>query len=357
MTLRELRYLVALADHLHFGRAADACHITQSTLSIQLRKLESYLGQTLVNRQGARPRLTAIGEQIVERARRLLTEADAILALTRLRGGPLQGALTLGIIPTLAPYYLPDLLETLGTAYPNLHLIVHEGLTAELCAGLEDGSLDAALLAVPVPLAGQARWPECLRCEAVAQPLPEALDPGAHEQRVLFDEAFFVALPPDHPVANQADVATDDLDGTDLLLLTDGHCLRGQALEVCRRRELPTDEALDCRATSLETLLQLVASGRGCTLLPALAARHVNPARVAIRPLRGGEMRRIGLVWRRTHSRSQAFELLADTLSRSLPPEITSSLPAPGWSRFERFAESPARPADAAGGPDRRLRH
>lgn len=327
MTLRELRYLVALADLRHFGQAADACHVTQSTLSIQLRKLEGYLGQTLVDRQGNRPTLTPIGEQIVERARRLLAEADSILTLTRLRSGPLEGAVTLGIIPTLAPYYLPDLLQTVGTSFPKLRLMVQEGLTADLCGRLADGSLDAALLALPTPLANFIRSPDCANCEATVQSLPESLSPDTYEGRVLFDEPFSVALPPGHPRADQGSVAPEELDDLELLLLTDGHCLSGQALDICRRREQQADDTVDCRATSLETLLHLVSAGRGCTLLPALATRHVNPLLVAVRPLRSGEYRRIGLVWRRTHPRGRELELLADTLGSAPPCETISRSP------------------------------
>lgn len=319
MTLRELRYLVALADHRHFGRAADSCHVTQSTLSAQLRKLESYLGQTLVDRQGKQPTLTPIGEQIVERARRLLAEADAILALTRMRRGPLEGALTLGIIPTLAPYYLPHLLRVVEAAFPKLQLVVQEGLTADLCERLDDQSIDTALLALPRPLAPMTRSAECLRCEAAVQALPRLLDPEAYDERVLFDEPFWVALPLGHAAAAEADVAPCELDDLRLLLLTDGHCLRGQALEVCRGSEAQTDDSADCRATSLETLQHLVAAGRGCTLLPALAVCHADPARLSVKRLRGGEHRRIGLVWRRSHPRAQEFDLLADTLRRTAP--------------------------------------
>lgn len=327
MTLRELRYLVALADHRHFGRAADACHITQSTLSIQLRKLEGYLGQTLVDRQGSRPTLTLIGEQIVERARRLLNEADGILALTRMRNGPLEGGMTLGIIPTLAPYYLPHLLQTVGIAFPKLQLIVYEGLTADLCSRLDEGSLDAALLALPKPLAAFSHSADCVKCEAVVQALPESLDLETYQLSVLFDEPFRAAIPTAHPLARYGDVASGELDALELLLLTDGHCLRGQALDICQRHE-PQDEAVDCRATSLETLLHLVAAGRGCTLLPALAARHVDPARIAVRSLRGGECRRIGLVWRRTNPRGHEFELLANSLLDAAPDE---TIPWPAY--------------------------
>lgn len=331
MTLRELRYLIALADHRHFGRAAAACHVTQPTLSAQIRKLENYLGQTLVDRQGRQPALTPIGEQIAERARRLIAEADAILGLTRLHRGPLVGALTLGIIPTLAPYYLPQLLETVGVAFPRLQLIVQEGVTADLCARLEEQSLDAALLALPTPLAQTAcAFTECPRCEAAVQTLPRPLDVEVYEREVLFDEPFWVALPADHVLAEAQDVAAAALGDLKLLLLADGHCLRGQALAVCRSSEADSDDAADFRATSLETLKQLVVAGRGCTLLPALAASQAGSEHLAVKPLRGGESRRIGLVWRRNHLRSRELGLLADTLRQALPAGTVAWPPEPG---------------------------
>lgn len=299
MTLRELRYLVALADHQHFGRAAEACHVTQPTLSAQLKKLEDYLGQTLVDREPRVPTLTPVGAQIVERARRLLAEADDILRLTRSRGGPLQGALNLGLIPTLAPYYLPSALQALKLAYPKLQLIVQEDLTATLLGRLRDSLLDAALLALPAPLDHEA-------CVVVP----------------LFDEPFWLACPADHPLATEATVPAAALAGLKLLLLTEGHCLRGQALAVCRIGEAAGDEAADCRATSLETLRQLVAAGLGCTLLPALAVSGPQPAALVVRALAGGESRRIGLVWRRGHARHEELLLLARLLQQTLPDGV-----------------------------------
>ena len=345
MTLRELRYLIALADHRHFGRAAASCHVTQPTLSAQIRKLENYLGQMLVDRQGRQPALTPIGEQIVERARRLIAEADAILTLTRLHRGPLVGVLTLGIIPTLAPYYLPHLLETVGASYPKLQLVVQEGITADLCGRLEEQSLDAALLALPTPLAQTAcAFTECPRCEAAVQPLPRPLDVDVYERQVLFDEPFWAALPPGHALAEAQDVAADALSDLKLLLLADGHCLRGQALEVCRLSEIDTDDVADCRATSLETLKRLVAAGRGCTLLPALAAGQADSDQLSVKQLRGGEFRRIGLVWRRAHPRSREIGLLADTLRQALPPGTVA------WPPEQRYASMPGRPMPGVAG-------
>jgi LysR family hydrogen peroxide-inducible transcriptional activator len=299
MTLRELRYLVALAEHQHFGRAAEACHVTQPTLSAQLRKLEDYLGHTLVDREPKVPTLTPIGAQIVERARRLLAEADDILRLTRLRSGPLAGALNLGIIPTLAPYYLPTALSALRQAYPKLQLIVQEEVTGHLIAKLGEQLLDAALLA-----------------------LPTGLDERGHVEVPLFDEPFYVAAPLGHPLSALESVPGSALADQKLLLLTDGHCLRGQALEVCGLIEVPRDDSADCRATSLETLRQLVCAGLGCTLLPALAVRDADGDRLIVRPLAQGESRRIGLVWRRGHSRDAELHLLAEALKQALPDAV-----------------------------------
>lgn len=305
MTLRELRYLVALADHRHFGRAAEACHVTQPTLSAQLRKLEDYLGHSLIDRQARQFTLTPLGEQVVERARRLLTEADDILELTRHRTTPLSGALSLGIIPTLAPYYLPELLRTLATPFPKLRLIVQEDLTTALGEKLDAQLLDAALLALPTPFA-----------------------PERHDERPLFDEPFWAALPAAAEEAqgpSEAALEVDALDRLPLLLLTDGHCLRGQALAVCAHRDRETDDGADCRASSLETLRQLVSAGLGYTLLPQLATRDLDPQRVVIRPLAGAPFRRIGLVWRQGHPRARELRLLAETLAAHPPGGLSLS--------------------------------
>jgi len=321
MTLRELRYLVALADHQHFGRAAEACHVTQPTLSAQLKKLEDYLGQTLVDREPRVPTLTPVGAQIVERARRLLAEADDILRLTRSRGGPLQGALNLGLIPTLAPYYLPSALQALRVAYPKLQLIVQEDLTATLLGRLRESLLDAALLALPAPI-----------------------DHEACVEMPLFDEPFWLACPADHPLAAETAVPVEALAGLKLLLLTEGHCLRGQALAACRISETAGDEAADCRAASLETLRQLVAAGLGCTLLPALAVSGPQPSTLVVRPLAGGESRRIGLVWRRGHPRHEELLLLARVLQQALPDGVRAIAADPGARAAEPLRSPSATP-------------
>src|ERR1700730_1114871 len=211
MTLRELRYLVALANRAHFGRAADDCHVSQPTLSTQIRKLEEYLGLTLIERNAKSFAFTAIGRDVVEKARRIVREVDALLSSTRTPQGPLTGSLNLGAIPTLAPYFLPQLLPLVKSRYKQLQLVVHEDLTGHLLERLRGYQIDAALLALP-------------------------LDGGEDfEELPLFDEPFCFACPPRHPLAQSKGVTEADMIGETMLLLADGHCLRGQALAACGR--------------------------------------------------------------------------------------------------------------------------
>ena len=298
MTLRELRYLVALAEQRHFGRAARACHVSQPTLSTQLKKLEDFLGATLFERTNKALHITPIGEQVVARARRVLAEADAIVELTRQKSEPLSGPLNLGVIPTLSPYLLPWLLPVLGQAYPRLRLIVHEDLTDHLLARLKDHRIDAALLCLPV------------REEAF-------------EAQAIFDEPFFLASPPGHALSEAVAVRPSDLRKEPMLFLTEGHCLRDQTLAVCGLTAPPDDvEAADFRATSLETIRQMVASGMGCTLLPAMALDKAKERPFEVRRLAVEASRRIGLVWRRTYPKAGDLYLLAEAVRRNLPPSV-----------------------------------
>ena len=295
MTLQELRYLVALADHGHFGRAAEACHVSQPTLSTQLKKLEDYLGVTLFERTNRALHITPIGGEIVARARGILAEAEGIIALARQTSGPLTGPLSLGIIPSLSPYLLPWLLPTLGRAYPGLRLAVFEDITDTILERLREHRIEAALIALPIT--------------------DQSLDVSP-----LFDEPFFLACPSDHPLAEIAEVRQSDLQRQRLLLLTDGHCLRDQALAVCGLAELPADQdRADFRATSLETIRQMVAAGMGCTLLPAMAIDSERDHRLAIRPLAGNASRRIGLAWRNTYPKADDLAQLAATIRQNLP--------------------------------------
>ena len=301
MTLRELRYLIALADRAHFGRAAEDCHISQPTLSTQIRKLEEYLGVALIERNAKSVSLTPIGEEVVRSARQIVTQADALLAATRVPRGPLEGRLSIGIIPTLGPYFLPSFIPLTKSRFPRLQLAVHEDLTQHLLERLRNYQIDAALLALP-------------------------LENHDLEFVPLFDEPFWFACAPQHPLAQAEWVAEADLSEETLLLLADGHCLRGQALAACGRQAEPDD---DFRAVSLETICQLVAAGLGCTLLPALAARRPMWPKppLSIRPMRSNnDSRRIGLVWRRGYPKAHELEMLANLVRQNLP-EGTRAVP------------------------------
>jgi LysR family transcriptional regulator, hydrogen peroxide-inducible genes activator len=304
VTLTELRYLVALANRGHFGRAAEDCHVSQPTLSTQIRKLEEYLGVTLIERNAKLFSLTSMGQEVVEKARKILGQVDALLASTRKSHEPLTGPLNLGVIPSLAPYLLPQLLPLIKNHYPQLHLVVHEDLTEHLLERLRAYQIDAALLALP-------------------------LDRGDFEEIPLFDEPFWFACPAQHPLAALKTVSEADLCDVPLLLLADGHCLRGQALAACGRTGANDERIDDFRAASLETICQLVAAGFGCTLLPALAARppQDHEPSFVIRPLRSRKAtRRIGLVWRRGDQKSQELALLAALVRDNAPRGTRTAL-------------------------------
>jgi LysR family transcriptional regulator, hydrogen peroxide-inducible genes activator len=246
LSLRALGYLVALAETRHFGKAAELCFVSQPTLSAQIKKMEDQLGVQLVER-GQQVRLTDIGERVVERARRAIEEAREIEELARTFQDPLAGELRIGLIPTVGPYLLPHVAGPLRERFPRLKLLLLEHQTHRLIELLKGGALDVGILALPIPA--------------------ERLS-----TRELYNETFQVALPLDHPLARRGRLSLEDLDGETLLLLEDGHCLRDQALAACRLARVR--EAPDFRATSLETLRQMVAAGVGITLLPSLAVEQ-----------------------------------------------------------------------------------
>jgi LysR family transcriptional regulator, hydrogen peroxide-inducible genes activator len=300
MTLQELRYLVALADKGHFVRAAEACHVGQSTLSTQLKKLEDYLGVTLFERNKHRLQLTPIGEQIVAQARVALSVVEQIRVLARRDHEPMNGPLRLGVIPTLGPYLIPHLLPGIRNRFPDLHLFLREDLTDHLLERLRHGHLDALLLALP------------LRGDDI-------------ETMGLFRESFVVALPSGHRLAAQCVVTQSDLARENLLLLEEGHCMRDQALAICA--EQPTDQREELKAKSIETLRQMVAAGVGCTLLPRLAslpgAGSLRDDTVLIRPFAPPQpTRTIGLAWRRHFPRESTLRALAEMIRDRLPPEV-----------------------------------
>jgi LysR family transcriptional regulator, hydrogen peroxide-inducible genes activator len=292
-TLKQLQYLTALHIHGHFGRAADACFVTQSTLSAGLRELESLLGAQLVERNRRVVRFSPLGERVVAKAYAVLREADALAALTRDAGQPLAGPLRLGVIPTIAPYLLPRVLPAVRAAWPDLQLYLREDMSGAACEALARGTLDAVLLALP--------W-DCGQVASIA----------------LFDDPFCLVFRagdlPDPPPA----VAPDSIDDTTLLLLEDGHCLKDQALAVCGRPELRADSTH--RGTSLVTLVQMVAGGLGQTLVPqmALDAGLIAGSGLIARPLTGGAARTIALVWRQGSLRAAEFALLAGTLQEAV---------------------------------------
>ncbi|HEX3403952.1 MAG TPA: LysR substrate-binding domain-containing protein [Acetobacteraceae bacterium] len=298
MTLAELRYLVAVADLSHFGRAAERCRVTQPTLSSQLRKLEEGLGVPLVERTTRFVTLTPVGTAVVAHARRILEEADQIAELVRHRHGTLMSVLRLGIIPTLSPYILPLLLNRLHKRFPGLRMVLREDLTANLVAALDTYALDVLLIALPEQTAGYRGMP-------------------------LFLEPFCFACPSGHKLSNRPVVTERELKHERLLLLDEGHCLRDQALEVCGDHISDNRGASDdFRATSLETICEMVAAGLGCTLLPAMAVPHLTARHkhIEVRPLVAAKAhRRIGLLWRASFPRGEDLEEFGRFITGQLP--------------------------------------
>ncbi len=300
MTLQELRYVVALADKGHFVRAAEACHVGQSTLSTQLKKLEAYLNVTLFERSRHRLRATPIGVRIIEQARIALAVVEEIKELAKVGNHPMSGPMRLGVIPTLGPYLVPHLLPEIRARFPDLSIRLREDLTEHLLGRLRDGRLDALLLALPV------------RGDDV-----ETLE--------LFHESFVVALPNGHRLAARRHIAAADLEAENLLLLEEGHCMRHQALAICAQQGAGQREEL--MATSIETLRQMVAAGVGCTLLPQLAALpgtgSLRDDAVLIRRFVAPQpTRTIGLVWRRRFPRESTLRALGVLIRDRLPPAV-----------------------------------
>jgi len=276
MNLRDLRYLVALADLKHFGRAAEASFVSQPTLSTQIKKLEEELGVPLIERNPRNVLLTDVGEAVVARARLMLREADEIKNIARRAKDPASGAVKIGIFPTLGPYLLPHVVPQIVAKFPKLELMLFEEKTEIILKKLHDGELDAGILALPIH------------------------DDTLHSE-FLFEEPFVLAVPATHRMAKQKKVKLSDLSEERLLLLDDGHCLRDQALEVCQIAGAV--ERSGFRATSLETLRHMVSANVGMTLLPALAVRPPAPAtaNVVLIPFADPQPhRRIAMVWRRT---------------------------------------------------------
>ena len=303
-TIKQLRYLCAVVEHGHFGKAARACHVSQSTLSAGILELEEVLGASLLERNNRNLVLTGLGEAVVERARALLVDVEDLVALCQASAQPFTGSLRLGVIPTIAPFMLPGLLHALREAHPAFRPFIREDQSQPLIDALHRGELDILLLALPFP------------AEAV-------------ETMSLFRDPFLLASPPEDALAGKADLRTGDLRGRELLLLEDGHCLREHALEACKLRD--SEVSLPYQATSLITVMQMVASGIGVTLLPEMAVRAgaVPAADVAVTAFGDpGVSREIGLMWRRKTPRSNEFRLLGEFIGAYQESGANAGTPA-----------------------------
>jgi LysR family hydrogen peroxide-inducible transcriptional activator len=292
-TLKQLQYLVALKDAGHFGRAADACFVTQSTLSAGLRELETLIGVTLVERTRRVVRFTPLGDRIADKARRVLREAEELGDIARAAGRPLSGEMRMSVIPTIAPFMLPHILPRLRRDYPDLKLFLREEPSGPACEGLHNGRTDCVLLALP------------FACGDVA----------SHH---LFDDKLFVAYQPQDMPTAPLTIPASLIDETRLLLLEDGHCLKDHALSACNRPELRAEATM--LGTSLHTIVQMVDNGLGMTMLPemALKAGILDHTSIVARPLDADNaVRRIALVWRRASPREKDFALLAEALAEA----------------------------------------
>jgi LysR family hydrogen peroxide-inducible transcriptional activator len=310
-TIKQLQYLVALRQHGHFGKAADACFVTQSTLSAGLRELETLLGVTLVERTRRVVRFTPLGQKVADKAVRVIRETEELADLARVEGQPLHGELRMGVIPTIAPFLLPTMLPRLRSQWPKLKLYLREETSQAACDALHRGHLDCVLLAMP------------FAC-------------GEVDRAVLFDDHLYVAYPRgEAPIGPM--VEAEAIDEDRMLMLEDGHCLKDHALAACNRPELRAEAAM--MGTSLHTLVQMVDNGLGLTFVPQMAidAGILEGTNVDARPLRSAHgFRRIALVWRRSSPREEEFQLLAEALR-----QIAAAI-APGLGTIDR--PLPAKP-------------
>ena len=309
-SIKQLQYLVALRQSGHFGKAADACFVTQSTLSAGLRELESLLGVTLVERTRRVVRFTALGQRIADKAIRVLREAEELAEMARAEGEPLHGELRMGVIPTIAPFLLPAILPRLRQQWPNLKLFLREETSTAACEALHRGQLDCVLLALP------------FGC-------------GEVDSAPLFDDPLFVAFPASEAPRART-VEAESIDENRMLLLEDGHCLKDHALSACNRPELRAHAAM--MGTSLHTLVQMVDNGLGVTFVPGMAidAGILSGTDVEARALGSDRpYRRIALIWRRSSPRESEFQLLASTLRRI-------ACDGDGGRRIARGEEGPA---------------
>ena len=301
-TIKQLQYLVALRQQGHFGKAAESCFVTQSTLSAGIRELENLLGVVLVERTRRVVRFTPLGLKIAEKALRVLRESEELTDMARAEGKPLHGELRMGVIPTIAPFLLPAMLPRLREQWPNLKLFLREETSQAACDALNRGQLDCVLLAMPY---------SC----------------GDVEKAALFDDRLFVAYPRGEAPEDSI-IEPGAIDENRLLMLEDGHCLKDHALAACNRPEMRADATM--MGTSLHTLVQMVDNGLGVTFVPGMAieAGILSGTRIDARPLRSDyPYRRIALIWRRSSPRDSEFRMLAEALTRiagDLMPDLAT---------------------------------
>ncbi len=306
MTLTELKYIVAVAREKHFGRAADACFVSQPTLSVAIKKLEEELEVKLFERSANEVSVTPLGEEIVRQAQSVLEQAAAIKEIAKRGKDPLSGPLKLGVIYTIGPYLLPDLVRQTIARSPQMPLMLQEQFTARLLEMLRTGEIDCAIMAEPFPDTGLALAP-------------------------LYDEPFMVAVPSTHPLAARASITAQELKAETMLLLGTGHCFRDHVLEVCPEFARFSADAEGIRksfeGSSLETIKHMVASGMGVTLVPRLSVpkdalepkarrRKDDPEYVKYIPFAEGDVphRRVVLAWRRSFTRYEAIAALRNAI-------------------------------------------
>ena len=290
MNLRDLKYLIALADHMHFGKAADACCISQPTLSMQIKKLEEFLGVQLIERTYKKFIFTPHGIEITAKARKIIHEANQIITYAQTAHDPFKGTINLGVIPTVAPYFLPKILPKLQKKYPLLQINIFEGQTQNITKQLERGILDLLLLALPI-------------------------ESDNFDFKIFCHEVFFLAVNTYHPFAKKSSITPNDLKKENVLLLTDGHCLRDQALDICHK--VGAKENTNFQASSIETIRQMVIAGFGVTLMPQYACQNKNDIKYI--PFKDPQpYRKVGLAWRQSSVKMPVIEDFKKTVTQEV---------------------------------------
>ena len=299
-SIRQFRYLVAVAEHRHFSKAAEACFVSQSTLSTAIRELEQQLGVVIFERNRKSVLITPVGEKLLAQARAILGEVEDFVSLARAEKGSLNGEIRLGVIPTIGPFLLPKMLGELRQAYGKLRLYLKEEISSRLAVMLKQGQLDVLVLAFPYPLRDV-------------------------ETVTLFEDEFVLCMPPGHSLERLKSVRQNQLRGEALLLLEEGHCLRDHALEACELQSAETN--LVYQGTSLHTLVQMVAGGLGLTLLPAMAVAGdvLGDTRLPLRRFSSEKVcRRIGMAWRKSDPRRDEYRILAQFITERCSPSAAA---------------------------------